>query len=232
MIRTEHGPLVWPDITKIEEFSMRQFVGRKNLGFVAISENQKSKIPDLNWVGVNYNGVDLSDFEYTEEKDNYLLYLGRVNKQKGVHNAIEAAKLAKMPLVIAGEVEETPDSLEYFETKIKPLIDDYDVYHLDKGVNAEERKKWLSKAKALLMLIEWDEPFGMVMAEALASGTPIVGYRKGSIPEIVKENTGYVVDSIDDAVDSINDICQGKTSPIECRKTAEKFFSAEAMASN
>lgn len=230
VVRTEHGPLTYPDTTELEEANLRQFIERNDMGFIAISNDQKSRMPDLNWAGVNYNGVDLQDFSFKEKKDNFLLFLGRLNPTKGAHNAIELAKRSGLPLVIAGSVEETDPSIKYYEEEIKPHIDQKKVIHLENGVNADQRKELVAKAKALLMLIEWNEPFGMVMAEALASGTPVVGYKRGSVPEIVQGNTGFVVEDLEGAESAVNEVIKGNYSPQECRERAERLFSKEAMA--
>lgn len=230
VVRTEHGPMSQPSITELEEISISQFEGNNDLGFIAISKNQMSHKPDINWIGVNYNGVNLKDFTYNEKKENFLLSLGRITRTKGIHNAIYVALKIGVPLIIAGTIEETSDSVEYFDQEIAPFIDGQNIIHLENGVNAEERKQLLEHASALLMLIEWDEPFGMVMPEAMASGTPVVGFRKGSVPEIVGKGTGFVVDSLEEAVVAIEQIIKGEYSPQLCRIRVEKLFSREAMA--
>jgi glycosyltransferase involved in cell wall biosynthesis len=219
-----------PYISELEEIGISQFEGRNNLGFIAISKNQMSHRPNINWIGVNYNGVNLKDFSYNEKKDNFLLSLGRIARNKGIHNAIYLALKTRIPLVIAGTVEETPDSLKYFEEEIAPYIDGKNVIYIENGVNAEERKQLLEHACALLMLIEWDEPFGMVMPEAMASGTPVIGFEKGSVPEIVAKGTGFVVSSLDEARMAVNEIVKGNYSSQLCRMRVEKLFSREAMA--
>lgn len=230
VIRTEHGPLKFPYISHLDEayFSLLKY--RRSVGFIAISKNQRSQMPSLPWIGVNYNGINLADFEYKEKKENFLLYLGRITRDKGTHNAIRVARRLKIPLIIAGTVEEKPDSLEYFENEISPYIDGINVIHFENGANAEERKGLLSRATALLMLNEWDEPFGMVMPEAMASGTPVVGTSKGSIPEIVGEGCGFVVKNITLAVQAVRKILEGNYSSKHCRIRVEKLFSQEAMA--
>ncbi len=230
VVRTEHGPLRYPYITRLEENYYALLKNRKSLGFIAISKNQKAQMPFLPWIGVNYNGIDLDEFEYVEKKEKFLLYLGRITKDKGVHNAIYVALKLKIPLVIAGTVEEKPQSLEYFENEIAPFVDGKDIIHFENGVNAEERKSLLSKASALLMLNEWEEPFGMVMPEAMASGTPIVGTQKGSIPEIVGKQCGFVVQNKYQAVKAVSKILSGEFSSKACRLRVEKFFTKEAMA--
>lgn len=222
VVRTEHGNLL------NEKNILSEFNGQKNVGFVAISHDQRSQMPELNWLGVNHNGVEIRDFDFTKQKDDYLLFLGRVCKEKGVHNAIAVAKELGKTLIIAGDVETKPDSVAYFKREVEPSIDNRQIIHIG-GVNAKDRRGLLSSAQALLMLNEWREPFGMVMAEALASGTPVVGYDAGSIPEVVRGRTGFVVSSIDEAVSAVERISDGDYSPEQCRRLAEEFFSAEAM---
>lgn len=230
VVHTEHGPMTSPDIPNIEERVLDQFKGMSNMGFIAISHNQKSHMKKLNWIGVNHNGIDLRDFSYNENKEDYLLFLGRVNKAKGVHNAIKVARSLNISLVIAGSIEETPESISFYEKEVAPFIDGRNIFHLENGVNASERQRLLKNARALLMLIEWDEPFGMVMPEALASGTPIVGYPRGSVPEVVKEGTGFVVRNLTEAKQAVRKILRGNYYPRKCRRIAEEFFSKEAMA--
>jgi glycosyltransferase involved in cell wall biosynthesis len=226
VVRTEHGPLAYPAISREEESTIKSFWYHEGLGFVAISQSQKAQMPTLHWLGVNYNGVNLNDFEYRENKANYLLYLGRVSHPKGAHHAVQVALATGIPLRIAGAVEDR----EYYAKAIKPYLDGNFIRHYEGGVDTEERKELYSKARCLLMLIEWEEPFGMVMPEALASGTPVVGFRKGSVPEVVQEGTGFVVDTESQAGDAVRAIVRGNYSPQKCRRLAEERFSAEAMA--
>lgn len=230
VVRTEHGPLRYPYITRLEENYYALLENRKSLGFIAISKNQRAQMPYLPWIGVNYNGIDLADFEYEEKKEKFLLYLGRITWDKGVHNAIRVALKLKIPLIMAGSVEEKPQSLEYFENEISPFINGKDIIHFENGVNAEERKNLLSKTSALLVLNEWEEPFGMVMPEAMASGTPIVGTQKGSIPELIGKQCGFVVRNTNQAVQAVSRILNGEFSSKACRLRVEKFFTKEAMA--
>lgn len=230
VVRTEHGPLTWPNTSHEEEATLREFIGQEKMGFFAISKNQRSQMPELNWVNVNYNGVEPSEFEFRKDKDEYVIYLGRIAEAKGVHNAIEITRRAGIQLVIAGKAEGTPESQRYFNERIKPKIDGKNVIHLKEGVNPEERKDWLSRATALMMPIEWEEPFGMNMAESLMSGTPIVAFNRGSVSEIVDHGkTGYIAQNIPDAVKGLHEIIEGNFDPAECRRQAEKKFSSIAM---
>lgn len=230
VVRTEHGPLKYPYISHLEQGYYSLFKNRRSIGFISISKNQRSQMPFLPWIGTNYNGIDLDDFSYGVKKDKFLLYLGRITRDKGLHHAIKVALRLHIPLIIAGSVEEKPESVHYFEEEVSPYIDNKSIIHFENGVNASERKNLLHKASALLMLNEWDEPFGMVMPEAMASGTPVVGTDKGSIPEIVGKDCGFVVKNTAQATKAVTEILNGEYSAKACRIRAEKYFSKEAMA--
>lgn len=230
VVRTEHGPLKYPYISHLEQDYYSLFKNRRSIGFISISKNQRSQMPYLPWIGTNYNGIDLDDFQFSEKKDKFLLYLGRVTRDKGVHNAVKVALKLSIPLIIAGSIEEKPESVKYFNDEVSPFIDNKNIIHFENGVNAVERKNLLKKANALLMLNEWDEPFGMVMPEALASGTPIIGTAKGSIPEIVGKNCGFIVKNTAQATKAVTKILEGEYSAKACRVRVERYFSKEAMA--
>lgn len=230
-IRTEHGPLKPSSITDEEEaHALSHFDEQKEgVGFVAISEHQMRQRPSLNWLGVSHNGVNLGDFAFkaSKPKDAPLLFLGRITPDKGTHNAIKLARRTKNQLLIVGEFDPEKDA-EYWEREIEPNIDNDQIVHIN-GAGPDLRRDILSDALALVMLNEWDEPFGMVMPEALASGTPIIGSRKGSIPEIVKPGTGFIADSMDEAEYFVSRVKAGEYMPWEGRRLVEKEFSSLAM---
>lgn len=149
-----------------------------------------------------YNGVNLDLYRATSSVplDAPLVFLGRIERIKGVHSAIEIARRATRRLVIAGNVVDSDEGRRYFEQEVRPHLSFGDVTFLG-PVDDEQKKQLLGTTAALLMPIEWEEPFGIVMIEAMANGTPVLGFRRGSVPEIVEDGlTGYVVEDIEGAV--------------------------------
>lgn len=174
---------------------------------------------------VIYNGVPLNAYRATEylNGDAPLAYLGRVEEIKGVHLAIEVARQSGRRLVIAGNVPEAAHHRGYFEQKILPQVDGSAVQYVG-AVDDRGKNELLGRSAALLMPLLWDEPFGIVMAEALACGTPVVGLRRGSLPEIVQHGVnGFVCDSVEEMIAAVNrlDLIERK----QCRRIAEEKFS-------
>jgi len=176
-----------------------------------------------NWHTV-YNAIDFSIYQPKETvaPDAPLMFLGRLDKIKGVHTAISVAKATNNKLVIGGNIPHTSDNYHYFKTEIEPLIDNEQIVYLGE-LNDSQKNTWLGQAKALLFPIEWDEPFGMVMVEAMACGTPVIGFKRGSVPEVIDEGlTGFVVNNESEMVNRLGmlDQIDRKT----CRNTAESRF--------
>jgi glycosyltransferase involved in cell wall biosynthesis len=181
-----------------------------------------------NWKTV-YNAIDFSKYEMSKSvsENAPLMFLGRLDKIKGVHTAIKIAKATSDTLWIAGNIPNTPDNLEYYMQQIEPQIDGKQIVYLG-ALNDEGKNLYLRQAKALLFPIEWDEPFGMVMVEAMACGTPIIAFNRGSVPEVIVEQTGIRVNGFEemkDAVGLINTIDRKK-----CREAAEKKFNISVIA--
>lgn len=149
-----------------------------------------------------YNFVDTNYFvpEPKAERE-HLIFLGRIEHIKGTREAIEVAKASGEKLIIAGNIQ--PGHDYYFNTFIKPHIDNRQIIYVG-PVDDEQKRYWLQRAKALLFPINWEEPFGIVMIEAMACGTPVIGFRRGSVPEVVAEGTGFVVDNVKQMVDAVN----------------------------
>lgn len=197
---------------------------RERQKFVGVSRAQVSKDADAERFDIVHNSVNTGaiPFSGAAARPSYLLFLGRLTENKGVHLAIEAARRAGMKLVIAGNIPDEPGSAEYFETRIKPFL----------GPQCEwvgpydeaTRIKLLSGASALLFPIQWNEPFAVVLVEALASGVPVIASRCASTPEaIVHGETGFLCDSVDDFVQSIHRV--GEISRFRCRESVEQQFS-------
>ena len=162
------------------------------VGLIAISDRQRELAPDLNWVGRVHNALRVQDWPFRADKQDYALFLGRFTPYKGAHLAVRAAHEAGIPLVLAGKCDE-PAEKAYFEQEVHPLLTDSD--HFFGPADAVSKRKLLAGARCLLFPVLWEEPFGMVMIEAMACGTPVVALRGGAVPEVVIDGmTGLIHD--------------------------------------
>jgi glycosyltransferase involved in cell wall biosynthesis len=198
----------------------------KNNRYVSFSLAQRKQMPELNWYANIYHGVDTNLFAFEPEPEEYLLYLGRITEEKGVHDAIAAAKAAGLPLRIAG----TSYAKEgYWQKQIESQIDGDGVRYFGEA-SLEAKIPLLQKAKALLFPTRYNEVFGYVMIEAMSCGTPVIGFDNGSVPEIVQDGeTGFVVSDVEGMVAAIKKL--DTISRTAVRKRAERFFSVEKMVS-
>jgi glycosyltransferase involved in cell wall biosynthesis len=174
-----------------------------------------------------HNGVDVASFPFVERPadDPYLVFLGRFMPEKGSAQAIEAARRSGRRLILAGKVDR--NDADYFTGHVEPEIDDEQIMYVGEA-DPESKRRLLSGAEALLFPINWDEPFGLVMIEALACGTPVIGLRRASVPEVVEDTvTGFVVDDVDGMVEAIDRI--GEIDRRRCREAAERRFDADRM---
>ena len=163
-----------------------------DVGLIAISDRQRELAPDLNWVGRVHNALRVQDWPFRADKQDYALFLGRFAPYKGAHLAVRAAHEAGIPLVLAGKCDE-PAEKAYFEQEVRPLLTDSD--HFFGPADAVSKRKLLAGARCLLFPVLWEEPFGMVMIEAMACGTPVVALRAGAVPEVVIDGvTGLIRD--------------------------------------
>lgn len=219
VVYTLHDPIYpW----RAEIFKMFK---SQNQYFVSISDAQRKPAPRLNYAKTIYNGIDLKKFPYSDSPDDYLLFVGRLHPEKGVAEAVQVARKSGNKLLIIGP----PVTGDYWDKNIKPYLNDK-IKHLG-FVPYEELYKYYTKAKALLVPIRWEEPFGLVMIEAMACGTPVIAFRRGSVPEvIVNGKTGYIVNDIEEMTKAIKKIAD--ISRFECRKHVEKYFSIEKMVSS
>ena len=196
-----------------------------NQYYVSISDAQRRPAPDLNYAATIYNGIDLKLFPFSENCEDYFLFVGRLHQEKGVAEAVEAARLAGVKLIIIGP----PVAGDYWNKKIKPYLGDK-IKHIG-FVPYNELYRYYQKAKGLLVPIQWEEPFGLVMIEAMASGTPVIAFRRGSVPEVITDGkTGFVVDTIEEMANAIKKI--GNIDRGACRKYAEDNFTVERMISS
>lgn len=196
--------------------------------YVSISNADRRAAPDLNYVETVYHGIKLEDFDFSEKPGAYLLYLGRISPQKGVHLAIEVAKKVGMRLLLAGLLE--PWERDYFDAKIRPHLDGKNVEYLGE-IRNEEKSSLLGGAYAFLHMVEYPEGFGIPLVESMACGTSVIARNRGSIPEVVEHGrTGFVINGVEEAVEAVGKI--PNISRGECRRLVEEKFSQQVMAKN
>jgi glycosyltransferase involved in cell wall biosynthesis len=193
---------------------------------VAISRAQRASAPGLRWVAAVHNAVRVRDFPFREDKAGFALFLGRMSPDKGLLAAITAATQAGLDLVVAAKVNE-PAEQDYFDLQIRRKLG-RNIHWVGEADRAEKREL-LAAARCLLFPISWEEPFGMVMIEALACGTPVVALRRGSVPEIVRDGTtGLICDSCDTLPDALQRVAD--LNPADCRADALDRFDVGRMA--
>lgn len=189
------------------------------------SKKQRSFLSFLSRSEVIYNGLDLSRYEFGPEAGDYLFFLGRIIDGKGIIEAIKAAKKSGEKLIIAAKI--CDGDRDFYEKSVRPLIDGRQIRYVGE-VGFRQKISYLKRAKALLFPIKWEEPFGNVVAEALACGTPVIAFCRGAMPEIIKDGyNGFLCDKIDDLVAAIGRI--GEIKRKNCRMSVEKNFSKERM---
>lgn len=196
----------------------------------SISVSQIAALPVLplaHFAGPIHNAINVESFPFREKKGDYLLSLGRLTPEKGVHLAIQAAKRVGIPLLIAGKIG-TEDEQEYFDREIEPLLDGTTASFLGEA-NSREKRELYADAMGLLLPLQWEEPFGLVMAEAMACGTPVIAFNRGAAPEVIVDGeTGFIVEDLDEMVAAIARL--STINPRRCREHVETCFSPAAMA--
>jgi glycosyltransferase involved in cell wall biosynthesis len=218
-VTTTHGRLDLPGLPDM----VRRF---PDAPFVSISDNQRLPLPEANWLGKVYHGLPARSLRPTFEPGSYLAFLGRLTRDKGPEAAIRIARTAGMPLRIAAKVPLGERS--YFKEKLEPQIDGHHV-QLTGEVNDRTKEAFLAGAAALLFPIDWPEPFGLVMIEAMACGTPVIAFRSGSVPEVIDHGvSGFVVDGEAEAVRAIGHL--GELDRARVRAHFEQRFTAKRMA--
>jgi glycosyltransferase involved in cell wall biosynthesis len=218
VVTTLHGRLDLP--------GLRTIYGRYNTApLVSISDNQRDPLPAVNWAATVYNGTDLESFTFNEKGGECFVFVGRICPEKNIEGAIAIARRTGVPLRIAAKVD--PVDVEYHESVIKPLIDGRQVEYLGE-VGDTEKDELLGSACALLFPVDWPEPFGLAMTEAMACGTPVLALRRGSVPEVVEDGvTGFVRNSEEDLAVVADQV--GQLSRRACRERVERLFSVQVM---
>ena len=217
-LTTLHGRLDLPALAPLySEFD--------DLPFVSVSDAQRTPLPRQNWVGTVYHGLPSRELIFHDTPGAYLAFLGRIAREKRVDRAIAIAKACGIPLKIAAKVD--PADALYFKQEIEPLLSDPNVEFVGE-IAERDKSDFLGDALALLFPIDWPEPFGLVMIEALACGTPVVAFRGGSVTEIIEHGvTGFVVDDIDQAIAATGQV--DRLDRHACRRAFEQRFSATRM---
>ena len=218
-VTTLHGRLDIGDLQPLyREFS--------EMPVVSISNDQRAPLPNANWVATVHHGLPPDELQPRYEPGDYLAFLGRISPEKRADRAIEVARRAGFPLRMAAKVDDS--DREYYAERIQPMLDASHVDFIGE-IGGSDKEAFLQHAAALLFPIDWAEPFGLVMIEAMACGTPVIAYRSGSVPEVVADGvSGFVVDDIEGAVDAVGRL--GSISREGCRRSFEERFTAERMA--
>jgi glycosyltransferase involved in cell wall biosynthesis len=232
VLHTMHNPLYRTNADATKDDRLRLFgeeAKRTNIAFISESAMKQAMVafPKKN-ARVVYNGIDLTHFEFTTKSGDHFAWIARVNKHKGIENAIAAAEKLGAKLLLAGRID--PTQVSYFETEIKPRLNEKIQYVGE--LTEEQLSDFYGSAKALLYPIEWEEPFGLVVAEAMACGTPVIAYRRGSMPELIEDGkTGFVIESnVEALVSAMKKIGAIERSMV--RKQVEKRFGKEIMVEN
>ncbi len=218
-LTTLHGRLNIPDLVPLyHEF--------REIPVVSISHDQRTPLPWLNFQGTVYHGLPENLLSFHERPGQYLAFLGRISPEKGIEQAIQIARRAGMEIKIAAKVD--PVDQAYYDAVIRPLLDKPGVEYIGE-IGDDAKGAFLGHAYALLFPIDWPEPFGLVMIEALACGTPVIAYRRGSVPEVLDDGlTGFIVDDLEGAVQAVERVAT--LSRRQCRQVFEERFTAARMA--
>ena len=218
-VATMHGPVTGDNGDYFRRLGDR-------IDLVAISAAQRRLAPGLNWVGTVHNAIDVASFPYRGQKDRDVLWIGRFSPDKGAHLAIDAARAAGRRILLAGKLNEDAEH-EYFDAEVRPRLGT-DAEYVGEA-DAQLKRELFARAACLVFPIQWEEPFGMVMVEAMACGTPVVATRRGSVPEVVEHGrTGWIVDDLRDlprAIERASEI-----DPADCRDHVERRFDLPVMA--
>ncbi len=219
VVTTLHGRLDLKDLVPL-------YMDFADVPLVSISNAQRDPLPWVNWLDTVYHGIPAQSYQPYEQPGTYLAFLGRISPEKRVDRAIEIAKRANLPLKIAAKVS-IPDR-EYFTSTIEPLMS-HPLIEYRGEIGEKDKNEFLGNAAALIFPIDWPEPFGLVMIEALACGTPVIARAHGSVPEIIEHGVnGFIVQNEDEAVEAVKAL--PGISRKKCREIFEERFTARRMA--
>lgn len=218
-VTTMHGRLDLPELQPL-------FRAFNDEPLVSISNQQREPLAFANWAATVYHGIPADLLSLGNGRGNYLAFLGRISPEKRVDRAIQVAERVGMELRIAAKVDDADRT--YYEERIRPMLQHSRVHFIGE-IGEGEKSEFLGNARALLFPIEWPEPFGLVMVEAMACGTPVIAFRRGSVPEIISDGeTGFLVDSVDGAVAAVQRL--ETLERAQCRRVFEARFIARRMA--
>lgn len=220
-VTTLHGRLDIPDLQSVYRMFQQQPV-------VSVSDNQRLPLPAANWIGTVYHGLPVHLHSLQEEAGKYLAFIGRISPEKGVDKAIEIAIQANCPLKIAAKVDR--EDQQYYKENIERLLAHPLIEYVGE-INEKQKTSFLGNAMALLFPIDWIEPFGLVMIEAMSCGTPVIAFKKGSVPEVIKNGvSGFMVETQEEALHAVSAIA--RLSRREVRRVFEERFTANRMATD
>jgi glycosyltransferase involved in cell wall biosynthesis len=225
MVFTLHFPYefnyTWKGNTEV-------FQKYKDLQYISISNSQRRGGENLNWLKTIYNGVDMDLYKLNERPEDYFLWLGKFNPDKGAKEALLAAKKANIKLMVAGTIDKVEsEDYKYYKNEIEPLIDGKQIVFIGE-LEDKKKNEVYGASRGFLNPIKWNEPFGLVMAESMATGTPVISFNNGAAPEIIKDGeTGFIVSDVDEMVKKIGQI--DTIDRRKCRQRVEEYFSTKKM---
>jgi glycosyltransferase involved in cell wall biosynthesis len=218
---TVHGPLTG------EPGDVYSLIGQVSptVGLISVSDSQRSPLPDLNWLATCHNAIALDTYPFEPGNDGYLLFLGRMSPDKGAHHAVQVARQLGLPMILAGKMHDVQER-EHFDSNVRPYLTDAIEYVGE--VSHDEKVRLLQRAMVTVFPIQWPEPFGLVMVESMACGTPVVATRFGAVSEVIEDGrSGVIVDEFDQLAAAVERAAA--LDPEECRRSATERFSPQRM---